>query len=102
MQERPFNLPFSMAKMGNETRMILNLLRSEAGQLAALQLSGSLLQLMEIQRYVRLHVEWTPEQVSRQRERVARHQARLQWQHEVFAQLKKERSQATAGNQRDE
>jgi len=66
------------------------LLESESTRLAAEQLEHSLTQLIEIQQFLQLRVQWTPEQIKRQQERLERQRARLHWQQAMLKQLREE------------
>ena len=99
MQQDPTRTPLSIARAISEARHTFSRLQSEAAQFAALQLNTSLAQIIEIQQYLSLRVEWTPEQMKRQQERVARHQARLRWQQAALAHLREERGHTSRGNE---
>ena len=67
------------------------LVQSGSTQTVAEQLQRSLIQLASVERLLQLRVQWDPGQVERQRQRLVRQQARLQWQQAMLKHLWEER-----------
>jgi len=68
-------------------RNLAALLESESTRRIVMQLHQSLSNLLSIQLHLQLRVQWTPEQLARQQERIERQRARLQWQQAMVKQL---------------
>jgi hypothetical protein len=86
VQDRNF-MSLAIARTVGNLQRALALVQSGSTQLTAMQLQQSLNQLISMQQFLQLRVQWTPEQMKRQQLRLERQQARLQWQQTLLKQL---------------
>lgn len=80
-----------LTRIATNLQRAVALVQSGSTQTVAEQLQRSLIQLASVERLLQLRVQWDPGQVERQRQRLVRQQARLQWQQAVLKHLWEER-----------
>lgn len=80
-----------LTRVATNLQRAVALVQSGSTQTVAEHLQRSLIQLASVERLLQLRVQWDPGQVERQRQRLVRQQARLQWQQAVLKHLWEER-----------
>ncbi len=80
-----------LTRVATNLQRAVALVQSGSTQTVAEQLQRSLIQLASVERLLQLRVQWDPGQVERQRQRLIRQQARLQWQQAMLKHLWEER-----------
>ena len=80
-----------LTRIATNLQRAVALVQSGSTQTVAEQLQRSLIQLASVERLLQLRVQWDPGQVERQRQRLIRQQARLQWQQAMLKHLWEER-----------
>jgi len=92
MQDR-IRAAIPYARMVTNLQRVLALAQSKSTYAYVMHLERSMMQLLSIEQYLQLRVQWDPEQEQRQQRRLDRQQARLQWQQAMLEQLWDERRQ---------
>lgn len=80
-----------LTRIATNLQRAVALVQSGSTQTVAEHLQRSLIQLASVERLLQLRVQWDPGQVERQRQRLIRQQARLQWQQAMLKHLWEER-----------